>query len=138
MHDLLLPADFLRRADAAPAIPGAYLLLVTLPTRLRLDLPRRREAMLEPGRFLYAGSARGPGGIRARLARHLRRDKKPHWHIDQLTAAGEALGGWVFPGGHECAIIDALAHLPHPLPGFGSTDCRHCISHLLAWPSVAA
>jgi hypothetical protein len=38
------------------------------------------------------------------------------------------------PGGNECVIIAALADLPHPVPGFGSTDCRCCRSHLLAWP----
>ncbi len=43
-------------------------------------------------------------------------------------------GAWVFPGGGECAIVAALADLPVPLPGFGSTDCRRCVSHLLSWP----
>ena len=42
--------------------------------------------MLAPGCYVYAGSARGPGGIRARVRRHLRPDKTPHWHIDQVTA----------------------------------------------------
>lgn len=117
---------------------GAYLLLVTISAPLPVILPHRREAVLPAGRYLYAGSARGPGGLRARLARHMRADKKPHWHIDRLTASGSVEGAWVVPGGDECALVAALAHLPVPLPGFGSSDCRNCPSHLLHWPDGAA
>ena len=113
---------------------GAYLLLVVLTVPLRVVLPQRPEAVLLPGRYLYAGSARGPGGLRARLARHMLADKKPHWHIDRLTGAGAVEGAWVVPGGDECALVAALAHLPVPMPGFGSSDCRVCASHLLYWP----
>ena len=28
---------------------------------------------------------------------------------------------------------DALSNVPVPIPGFGSTDCRRCRSHLLRW-----
>ncbi len=128
---------FIHTAAAAPAVPGAYLLLIALPVKLPVALPHRPETILPPGRYLYAGSARGPGGLRARLARHMRADKKPHWHIDRLTAAGAVEGAWVIPGGDECALVAALAHLPVPLPGFGSTDCRTCASHLLHWPAGA-
>lgn len=133
--DIPLGVGFVRTAAAAPALPGAYLLLIALPVPLCVVLPHRRATTLPPGRYLYAGSARGPGGLRARLARHLRADKKPHWHIDRLTAAGTVEGAWVIPGGSECALVAALAHLPVPLPGFGSSDCRTCVSHLLHWPA---
>jgi Uri superfamily endonuclease len=134
LNSPLPPMRFIRNAAEAPALPGAYLLLLALPGPLRVALPRRPEATLQPGRLLYAGSARGPGGLRARLARHQRANKTPHWHIDRVTLAGTVQGAWIFPGGDECVIIAALAHLPVPLPGFGNTDCRHCASHLLAWP----
>jgi histidyl-tRNA synthetase len=124
--------QFIRTAAEAPALPGAYLLAITLPAPLVVALPNRPEATLPPGLYLYAGSARGPGGLRARLARHMRAEKKPHWHIDRLTAAGTVGGAWVVPGGNECALVTALEHLPVPLPGFGSSDCRCCRSHLLA------
>lgn len=128
------PVRFIAGAADAPAVPGAYLLLVTLPASIRVVLPHRPDAVLLPGRYLYAGSARGPGGLRARIARHQRADKTPHWHIDRVTIAGTVRGAWIFPGGDECAIVAALPHLPVPLPGFGSSDCRRCVSHLLAWP----
>lgn len=119
-------------ADVPPAA-GAYLLLVSLPASLRVSLPRQAEAVLPPGRYLYAGSARGPGGLRARVARHLRAEKRTHWHIDILAAAGSVQGAWIVPGGAECDFVAALSHLRAPLPGFGSSDCRVCKSHLLRW-----
>src|SRR3954466_12462716 len=77
----LPPGRFITDAAEAPDLPGAYLLLVMLPRPLCVTLPRHPEATLRPGPLFYAGSARGPGGLRARLARHQRADKKPHWHI---------------------------------------------------------
>ncbi len=130
-------ADFYHEAARLPADPGAYLLLLDLARGLAVRLPGRRETVLAAGRYLYCGSARGPGGIKARVGRHLRRDKVVRWHIDQLTAAGTVRGAWVFPGGSECALVAGLAHLPMPIPGFGSSDCRVCVSHLLAWPEGA-
>ena len=121
-------------AAAAPASPGAYVLLVVLQAPLSVTLPRRPAVILPAGRYLYCGSARGPGGLRARLARHMRGGARPHWHIDRLIASGRVEGAWAVPGGDECALVASLAHLPLPLPGFGSTDCRICPSHLLAWP----
>jgi Uri superfamily endonuclease len=126
---------FVRSAAEAPALPGAYLLVVALPAPLTFTLPQRPETTLAPGRYLYAGSACGPGGLRARLARHMRAEKKPHWHIDRLTEAGTVEGAWVVPGCDECSLIASLAALPVPLPGFGSSDCRRCSSHLLEWPT---
>ena len=128
----LTPAAFVNGASQAPAAPGAYLLVIDLAAPLPLPRAGTGAMILPPGTYLYAGSARGPGGLRARLARHFRLDKTPHWHIDRLTMAGILRGAWIFPAAGECAIIAALAGLPHPAAGFGSTDCPTCPSHLLA------
>lgn len=124
--------------ECIPAEPGAYLLLIALARPLPVNLPGKGGAVLAAGRYLYCGSARGPGGLKARLARHMRRDKSPHWHVDRLTAAGETVGAWILPGGDECAVAARLGHLPAPLPGFGSSDCRRCVSHLRFWPEGTA
>jgi len=55
--------------------PGAYILSIDLAVPLALDIPKFGAATLAPGRYAYCGSAYGPGGLRARIARHLRRDK---------------------------------------------------------------
>ncbi len=57
--------------------PGAYLLLIDLAAPLALAIPRLGVATLAPGRYVYGGSAYGPGGLRARIGRHLRADKTP-------------------------------------------------------------
>ncbi|MEZ5743984.1 MAG: GIY-YIG nuclease family protein [Sphingomonadaceae bacterium] len=117
----------------APVSKGAYILIIDLASPLVIARPVK--ATLPPGRYLYAGSANGPGGIAARLRRHLRKDKKPHWHVDALTLAASSIEVLAFPGGNECDLTARLAALPgshYPLPGFGSSDCRACTSHLLA------
>jgi Uri superfamily endonuclease len=122
---------------AAPAEKGAYALLIALQEPL-LAKAGGHAGVLSPGRYIYCGSANGPGGLRARIARHARKEKRAHWHIDQLTAAGDLLGAWVAVGGFECALNAELGALPIPLKGFGSSDCPHCESHLRLWPKSAA
>jgi histidyl-tRNA synthetase len=120
---------FICTADEAPATPGAYALWLRLPSPI-LAKAGPRAAVLEAGDYLYCGSAHGPGGLRARLGRHMRREKKPHWHIDQLTVRAEIIGAFVSETASECALSAALAALPVPLPGFGASDCPRCASHL--------
>jgi len=124
-------------AVSSPAAPGAYALWLRLASPLAVRA-RKREGVLPAGDYLYCGSARGPGGLRARLARHMRPQKRPHWHIDQLTAVANVLGAFVHEDGDECALNAALAHLPIPVAGFGSSDCRRCAAHLRLWPKDAA
>ncbi|MBB5731183.1 Uri superfamily endonuclease [Altererythrobacter atlanticus] len=119
--------------DALQSAKGAYLLAIRL-ARPVIAFPGGADCMLAPGWYAYAGSANGPGGIKARLARHFRAEKKPHWHVDRLTLAAERMFALAFPGGKECAIIVALlgdTHFAVIAPGFGSSDCRQCPAHLL-------
>lgn len=124
-------------ADALPTAVGAYVLTVDLAAALPLRLGRQPPTIMPAGRYVYCGSAYGPGGLRARLGRHLRRDKAVRWHIDRLTAAGRMVEAVAVPGGNECDLFAALSDCPDsrvPLPGFGSSDCRRCPAHLLAVP----
>ncbi len=117
--------------------PGAYLLLIDLAAPLALAIPRLGVATLSPGRYAYGGSAYGPGGLRARIGRHLRAEKAQRWHIDRLTAAGQVVAIRAVPGGRECDLVRGLLELPGasvPIPGFGSSDCRVCPAHLVALP----
>jgi len=123
---------FYTSAEDIPALPGAYVLAVELSQPIALTLANRRPVSLPAGRYLYCGSAKGPGGLRPRIARHMRRGKAIRWHIDHLTEAGGVLGAWTFVGGHECELVSALA-LPTPIEGFGSSDCPRCKGHLLRW-----
>lgn len=118
--------------QAVPA-PGAYALLLRLAVPLRFSRNGIVGASLS-GWYVYAGSARGSGGIRGRLRHHFRRGKPVRWHVDELTNSADRIVALSVPGGSECEIVGRLlqSHLFEPaLSGFGSSDCRHCTAHLL-------
>lgn len=122
-----------------PGAPGAYALAVRLAAPLRLAPPRWQGTALEAGLYIYCGSANGPGGIGARLRRHARPSKVRHWHVDALTAAGAVIGAGAFISGSECEIMERLSRsrgAQIPVPGFGSSDCRHCSAHLVMLPAA--
>jgi Uri superfamily endonuclease len=122
--------EFCTMESQIPALPGAYLLLIELTKVTDVKLRKMPSASVAPGRYVYAGSAYGPGGLKARISRHMRRTKVQRWHIDQLTETG-VRGVWIFPGCNECDLVDINSSLPVPIIGFGSTDRKRCHSHLL-------
>ncbi|MDG2005417.1 MAG: GIY-YIG nuclease family protein [Novosphingobium sp.] len=135
--ELLRPAPVVHvgTTEAAPVCAGAYVLLVELVEPLCCVIGGK-AARFEVGCYIYSGSAYGPGGIRSRLGRHFRRDKKPHWHIDTLSSAASGIQAIAVEGGSECGIIARLLGSPafhSALTGFGSSDCSVCASHLLNW-----
>ncbi len=94
-----------------------------------------KEILLENGFYIYVGSAFGGGGLSSRIHRHLRREKKLHWHIDQITSKDicQFHGVAVFPNEKsECEISNSLSRTNkiRPIKDFGSSDCtQRCISH---------
>lgn len=116
------------------SLPGTYALVIRVhePTTIRGVRPG--TVRLPVGHYMYLGSARGPGGLQARIRRHLRQpsQKRLHWHIDRLTAQNEIVEVWWATGTdrQECtwaAWIAAVGDLA--VPGFGASDCR-CPGHL--------
>ncbi len=94
------------------------------------------------GPLRVRGSALGSGGVAARLNRHLKDEKRTHWHIDYFAAAARITGAAAAYGAdrRECAWAQRLAALEGaktPAAGFGSTDCRAgCRAHLLRLPDA--
>ena len=120
------PADPSRRI---PVGPGTYVLVAHLSASERLRIGRLGTFDFGTGVYLYVGSALG--GLRARIARHMRGGRM-HWHIDYLMAHADLPEVWVFesPKRLECRISETLSRrLPRPIRGFGASDCR-CSSHL--------
>ncbi|MEM8687433.1 MAG: GIY-YIG nuclease family protein [Pseudomonadota bacterium] len=113
---------------------GAYVLAIDLRRPAPLGISKFAACTIAPALYVYLGSARGPGGIGARLKRHFRKDKALHWHIDHLTAQADRVEALAVSDGNECELQAALLECPElelGPQGFGSTDCRRCQSHLL-------
>lgn len=119
---------------------GLYALVCVLPQAVVLSVGRLGEVAFPAGWYVYVGSARGPGGLAARVGRHLRPAKQVHWHVDRLLAWAEVREVWARAGDapSECAWAAALAQARAARrwpPGFGSSDCR-CAGHLVAFPEI--
>jgi Uri superfamily endonuclease len=123
------------KLDDLPTLPGLYLLGLTLEEPAFLQVGRLGAFDLPAGCYLYVGSAHGPGGLRGRLAHHLRPVAAPHWHIDALRSIARLNAIWwaTAPAPCEHDVARALAGLPGvgiPMPRFGASDCR-CAAHLV-------
>jgi Uri superfamily endonuclease len=106
-----------------------------LPHHVNVVVGKLGRFDFPPGWYAYPGSARGPGGLAARVSRHLRTSKTFHWHVDYLRAHTELTAVWYAVGSQkrECDWALALSALPQAsrvAPGFGASDCR-CATHLL-------
>jgi len=121
-------------AARLPAAAGSYLLVLRLAEDTVLRAGALGDFLLPAGPYVYAGSARGPGGVRARVMRHLRGGVAMHWHIDSLLRRAQVTAVWARTGTRrlECVWAQSLARhslFTAPAPRFGASDCR-CPSHL--------
>ena len=125
------------------SIMGTYVLALWLDAAQRIEIGRLGAAYFPAGWYLYVGSALGPGGVQARLARHVRRvasGKQAHWHVDHLRERAIWAGAWGCDSGQrlECSWAAALLRLPEArviVPGFGASDCQ-CAAHLVHVPAL--
>lgn len=118
-----------------PRKPGSYALFFLLDKRVHLEVGKLGRFLLEPGVLVYFGSAMGPGGLGARIARHLSPGKKRRWHVDYLQPHAKPIVIWFSTGGEgqECNWSKTMASQEgsyFPIREFGSSDCS-CPSHLL-------
>jgi Uri superfamily endonuclease len=125
------------------SIIGTYVLALRLGRMESITVGRLGEIEFPAGWYLYAGSALGPGGLQARLARHQRRNatgKRLHWHIDYLRERASWGGAWICTSEKrlECTWAGLLRRLPGTeivARGFGASDC-HCPAHLVRAPDL--
>ncbi len=68
---------------------GIYTLIIFLPQNTNLNVGQLGPNEFPEGYYTYTGSATGRGSTspKGRLSRHLRKQKRMHWHIDYLLAA---------------------------------------------------
>jgi Uri superfamily endonuclease len=133
--------------DSLPDSPGAYAIELLLSEACTVTVGQLGKFKFPPGIYIYSGSAFGPGGISARLGRHIRaKSKACRWHIDYLREITrrraccyiQANPGAMVEKPYECSWSQALLSLPGaavPVQGFGASDCiSTCPAHLVCFP----
>lgn len=108
---------------------GSYALLISLDGDEDIQVGSLGVIRFSRGFYLYIGSAMN--GIEGRVSRHLRKDKKIHWHIDYLLQKAEILEIYYLEGKKrwECSLARACEERFLVVPRFGSSGCG-CGGHL--------
>jgi Uri superfamily endonuclease len=113
--------------------PGTYALILQNRSCAKIDVGRLGKMTFSPGYYIYVGSARGPGGVKARVSRHCRKLKPRRWHIDYLSKIMRPICAWIrYDQKHlEHRWARIFSEMPEVLPikRFGSSDCT-CQTHL--------
>jgi len=83
---------------------GAYILLIRLDSGGRIRIGKMGPVYFPKGYYAYVGSAMN--GLPQRIMRHLKGEKKMHWHIDYLLRKGRIVEIYCFQSGQkeECVI----------------------------------
>lgn len=127
------------------ATTGVYSLVIHVKRGFNIRVGALGLQRFPEGYYVYTGSALGPGGLQARILRHMRLSRngvvhsRPFWHIDFLLAHEKSSLIAVFAAetlrNLECEVnqhIRDRGRAEIPIPGFGASDCRkNCESHLL-------
>ncbi len=107
-----------------------YLLVIKLKESHSIRIGKPGVINFEAGFYYYTGSAKRT--IASRILRHLRKEKKLHWHIDYLLnpAYSKTVEIWISNKINECELAYFLSkNCITSVTGFGCSDCK-CNSHL--------
>lgn len=116
---------------------GIYILEIHSSKSFTIELKAFHQIKFSKGFYYYVGSAQK--NLAPRVERHLKRNKKLHWHIDYITSLPfiKISEVTIFPNEpkeFECRLVNYLAgnyELIFPAKKFGNSDCHKCNSHLL-------
>lgn len=117
---------------------GSYVLILSLVRPVSVQVGKLGEFTLDPGTYLYVGSALGTGStsLHHRLTRHFLKEKPLKWHIDFITTLPQtklhAVVVLETSSNLECQISEHISRLDdvtYPISGFGSSDCSQCKTH---------
>jgi Uri superfamily endonuclease len=112
---------------SSPAVTYQLTIDVARPVRCRIG--SLGTFAFPAGTYRYTGSAKR--ALEARIARHLRREKRLRWHVDYLLAApGVRVVAVTRSRRAECALNRSSPGIVL-VRGFGASDCaRGCGAHL--------
>ena len=112
---------------------GIYHLLIQLLQSQEIIVGKLGLFRFPAGYYVYTGSALN--GLEARVARHRRKEKRLHWHIDYLLQYAKIIDVvcHVTTERLECEYNRQIINLPDAqiiVPRFGASDCK-CDAHLV-------
>jgi len=103
-------------------LKGTYILLICLEKDTEIPVGSLGTLFFKHGMYCYVGSAYGPGGIEARVKRHIKKEKRMRWHIDYLLKHAEVKEVFVKENGDEVGTAGCLSEMYNGVPGFGASD----------------
>jgi len=108
---------------------GSYILILELSESQYIPVGQLGILYFTEGFYAYVGSALN--GLETRINRHLRLNKRHHWHIDYLLDQASICDVILVlvEGRLECTLARALKEELLCIRRFGSSDCR-CRGHL--------
>ena len=107
----------------------SYQLEIILVSPVTLSIGKLGIFNFPTGQYIYTGSAKR--NMQARIARHLRHDKKLKWHIDYLLASPQASIIKVSQFIEAECVLNQNTAGEILVAGFGASDCHAgCGSHL--------
>jgi Uri superfamily endonuclease len=111
---------------------GIYILKIKLKNNIILKIGKLGNIKFNNGYYYYIGSAQN--NLENRIKRHLRKNKKFHWHIDNFLKDKNTKIIKIHYNNknkdNECKTAKILLKKGIPIKRFGCSDCR-CISHLI-------
>ena len=113
-----------------PSEKGTYILCLSLPIDKKITIGKLGTLDFKKGYYIYVGSAFNPGGLKARINRHLNKKSSTFWHIDYLKKNCDIINvGFILNKKFECLLARNLAKKFYFIKNFGCSDCK-CLSHL--------
>jgi Uri superfamily endonuclease len=108
---------------------GSYVLLIEVKKDIEIVIGKLGKLHFKKGFYVYVGSALN--SLEYRINRHVRTDKKIHWHIDYLLKCADIVNVFIKENSkkEECRISYEFEKNLKFLKGFGCSDCK-CNSHL--------
>jgi Uri superfamily endonuclease len=108
---------------------GSYILIIEIDQDKDIQIGSIGKITFKKGFYAYIGSALN--GLEQRIERHVRKEKRLHWHIDFLLEHGKVVDVYYKEGldREECVIANILHVKFKGITNFGCSDCK-CKSHL--------
>jgi Uri superfamily endonuclease len=124
--------------DDLPRLPGTYAVLLRLERASRVQVGRLGTFDFPAGWYVYLGSARGAGGLKARVRHHWQATARPRWHMDYLRGVAQPVQvAWKLGRARrECQWSSRVSEWEGAgwvAYKFGSSDCD-CPTHLWHFP----